>query len=226
MTGLYLAGRGQQHLDRDRIIAASAAIAPYGRERCMQLAANDNSTPAAVAGRKEWHAASLSALIGHIVSIHHGYPKAELPRIQKLLEVVYAANKERDAATLSALPGIFFLMKDELDLHMHKEEGMLFPSIEETERAADGGCSACHAGALVYPIRAMLGEHESAISSMERIREITRNYALPPHAGDQYRGLFQDLEALERDLQRHIHLEDEVLFPRVLALQSRDRCTL
>jgi regulator of cell morphogenesis and NO signaling len=182
----------------------------------MQFAANNDVG----AGQQDWTTAPLSALMGHIVSVHHEYLKLELPRLQKQLELVYAANKERDAATLAPLPGIFFLMKDELDLHMHKEEGMLFPAIEQAERAASGGTLAGQDGTLMYPIRVMLAEHENATSSMERIRKITRNYALPVHAGDLYRGLFLGFEALERELERHIHLENDILFPRALALQS------
>jgi regulator of cell morphogenesis and NO signaling len=111
-------------------------------------------------------------------------------------------------------------MKDELDLHMHKEERVLFPAIEETERAANGGPAASHVGASYYPIRVMVAEHESATAPMERIREIARNYTLPAHASDLYGRLFLGFKALERDLQRHIYMENEILFPRAMALQS------
>src|SRR5947209_7772975 len=87
-------------------------------------AVRDNMLSAAPETR-DWNAEPLAALIGHIVSVHHEYLKLELPRIQKRLEAVYAAHRERDAATLAPLPGIFFIMKDELELHMHKEERML-----------------------------------------------------------------------------------------------------
>jgi len=103
---------------------------------------------------------------------------------------------------------------------MHKEECTLFPAIEETERAANGGHPASHVGELIYPIRVMLAEHESATASMEKIRQITRDYAAPAHACDLYRGLFWAFAELERDLQRHIRLENDILFPRALALQS------
>jgi iron-sulfur cluster repair protein YtfE (RIC family) len=122
----------------------------------------------------------------------------ELPRIQKRLEVVYATHRERDAATLAPLPGIFFLMKDDLELHMHKEERMLFPAIEESERAAKGGCLPPFPfGSLANPIRVMLAEHESVGASLDQIRGITKNYELPPHACETYRALFKGFEALE-----------------------------
>jgi regulator of cell morphogenesis and NO signaling len=169
---------------------------------------------------RDWKAEPLSALIGHIVSVHHGYLKLELPRIQERLEVVYATHRERDGATLAPLPEIFFPMKDELELHMHKEERMLFPAIEESERAAKGGCLPPFPfGSLANPIRVMLAEHESAGASLDQIRAITKNYELPSHACETYRALFKGFESLERDLHMHIHLENNILFPRALALQ-------
>lgn len=174
----------------------------------------------AAPGTQDWKTESLGALIGHIVSVHHEYLKLELPRIQKRLNLVLAAHRERDAATLARLPEIFFLMKDELELHMHKEERMLFPAIEESERAAKCGCLPPFPfGSLAHPIRVMLAEHESAGASLDQVRAITKNYALPSHACETYRALFKGFEALERDLHMHIHLENNILFPRALALQ-------
>jgi regulator of cell morphogenesis and NO signaling len=171
-------------------------------------------------GPRDWNTAPLAELIGHIVSVHHRYLKLEMPRIQKRLDAVYAAHKERDGAMLAPLPGIFFLMKDELELHMRKEECMLFPAIEEAERAArDGYVPSFPFGTLANPIRMMLSEHDSAGSSLEQIRKITRNYELPSYACETYRALFNGFEAIERDLHLHIHLENNILFPRALALQ-------
>jgi regulator of cell morphogenesis and NO signaling len=186
----------------------------------MQFAADGDSMLDGKAGQHHWGDAPLSALIGHIVSVHHEFLKTELPRVEKLLEVAYSVHRATDSATLAPLPGIFFLMKDELDLHMHKEEAMLFPAIEEAERAATGGYAASHVAALRYPISVMLGEHESATSTRQQIRKITRDYALPTRASDLYCALFLGFEALERDLECHVRLENEILFPRAMALQS------
>jgi len=111
-------------------------------------------------------------------------------------------------------------MTNELELHMRKEERMLFPAIEEAERAAKGGCRPSFPfGSLDNPIGVMLEEHESVGASLDQFRVITRNYDLPPHACEKYRSLFKGFEALERDLHMHIHLENNILFPRALALQ-------
>lgn len=169
---------------------------------------------------RDWKTEPLSALTSHIVSVHHRYLKLELPRIQQQLEVIYATHRERDGATLAPLPGIFFLMKDDLDLHMHQEERMLFPAIEELERAAKGGgLPPFPFGSLANPIRAILTGQESADASLEQIRAMTKNYELPSHACESYLALFKSFESLERDLHMHSDLETNVLFPRALALQ-------
>jgi regulator of cell morphogenesis and NO signaling len=168
-------------------------------------------------GQQDWKTVPLSVLIRHIVSVHHEYLKIELLRIQRQLDAVYAAS-HRGVATLAPLPGIFFLMKDELDLHMHKEESTLFPAIARAERAAKARQAGYRADELAFPICAMLAEHESAVSSLDEIREITRNYTVPDHACDLHRNLFVGLETLERDLRSHVDLENEVLFSRATAL--------
>jgi len=173
------------------------------------------------AGRHDWRVEPLSALVEHIVSTHHEYLKSELPRLQKRLEAVYAAHRERDSATLASLPGIFFLMREELTLHMQKEERMLFPAIAVAERAIQKGFRPSFPfGSLANPIRVMLGEHDSAGSALEQIRRITRNYELPAHACETYRALLVGFQELERDLHMHIHLENNLLFPRALELQA------
>jgi regulator of cell morphogenesis and NO signaling len=187
----------------------------------MSFDLNSDTMLSAAAGQSDWSGVPLSVLIAHIVSAHHGYLKLELPRIQRQLEAVYATHRERDAATLAPLPGLLFLMTEDLHFHMQKEENTLFHAIEESEQAASSGASASSSfGTLANPIHVMLAEHENAVSSLEQMRRITRNYELPSHACDAYRSLFQGFEALERDFRTHIHLENDILFPRALALQA------
>ncbi len=170
---------------------------------------------------QNWQTAPLAELIDHIVAKHHEYLKLELPRLEQRLNAVYRAHRDKDDGRLARLPEIFFLMKDELELHMHKEEGMLFPAIEHAERAANVGWrTELPFGSLANPVRVMLAEHDSAGDALSQIRSTTRNYELPPYACNTYRALFQGLEELERDLHLHIHLENNILFPRALALEA------
>lgn len=166
----------------------------------------------------DWNTAPLGTLIKHIVSRHHEYLKLELPRLEQRLRKARAARENADRDTLTPLPDLFYPMKDELDLHMHKEELMLFPAIEQMARP--GGMALFPFGSLSNPIRVMMAEHDSAFVALSEIRRVTRNYELPADARAIQRELFEGLEALERDLRQHVHLENDILFPRALALES------
>ena len=170
-------------------------------------------TAGAVAG--DWNSLSLAELIAHLISQHHEYLRIELPRLQQCLYAVYRAYRAQYSATLASLPSLLFLMKDDLDLHMHKEELVLFPAIEKLEREAPPS------GSLSSPIRTMLSEHDSTTGALGDIRRITRDYQLPVHACDRYRALFRDFEALERGLQFHRYLEESILFPRTLSMECQ-----
>ena len=164
---------------------------------------------------RDWNSASLAELIAHLISQHPEYLQIDLPRLQQCLNAVYETYKAQDRATLASLPNLLFLMKDDLDLHMRKEERVLFPAIEKMEREAPPR------GAMPNRISEMLSEHDSTAEALSNIRRITRDYQLPPHACDRYRALFQAFETLERGLRFHMYLEESVLFLRDLSLECR-----
>ena len=138
----------------------------------------------------DWTSVSLAELIAHLISQHHEYLRIELPRLQQCLYAVYETYRAQDSATLASLPSLLFLMKGDLDLHMRKEELVLFPAIEKLEREAPPS------GSLSSPIRTMLSEHDSTAGALGDIRRITRDYQLPAHACARYRALFRDLQDL------------------------------
>ena len=173
--------------------------------------------PTAGAAAGDWNSLSLAELIAHLISQHHEYLRIELPRLQQCLYAVYETYRAQDSATLAPLPSLLFLMKDDLDLHMRKEELVLLPAIEKLEREDPPSSG------LSSRIRTMLSEHDSTAEALSDIRRITRGYLLPAYACDTYRALFRDLEALERGLQFHMYLEESVLFPRALSLESQRR---
>jgi len=161
----------------------------------------------------DWNTAPLGALVKHIVSRHHEYLKLELPRLAQRLSKSIAVS---DA--LAPIADFFYPMQQELELHMHKEEMMLFPAIEQMARP--GGVAMFPFGSLANPIRVMMAEHDSAFDALSEIRGATGNYALPADARAVQRELFEGMEALERDLREHVHLENDILFPRALLLES------
>jgi regulator of cell morphogenesis and NO signaling len=170
----------------------------------------------------DWSAAPLPQLVRHILATHHEYLKLELPRLGQRLEKVMKIYGEKDAETLAGLPGPFGALSAELDGHMHKEELLLFPAIERYEAAVSSGSPLppLPFGSIANPIRVMEREHDSAGNALRQMRDATRGYRVPEHACVTYRSLLDGLRELEADLHKHIHLENNILFPRAIALEA------
>jgi regulator of cell morphogenesis and NO signaling len=154
-------------------------------------------------------------LIDHIVGTHHVYLKTQLPRLEGMLHKILSKHSERYGQMLGPLSRVFLEMKGELDGHLMKEEMILFPLIRGLE---SGEGPASHCGWVGNPIRVMLMEHDSAGTALAEMRRISSGYSAPEDACNTFRAFFWELEALERDLHLHIHLENNVLFPRTLEL--------
>ncbi|MBZ5624793.1 MAG: iron-sulfur cluster repair di-iron protein [Acidobacteriia bacterium] len=164
----------------------------------------------------DWQSASLPALIDHILNSHHAYLKSELPRLEAMLEKILSKHSERHGDVLRPLAAAFGPMKEELGSHMMKEEMILFPLIRQI---AAGSKTPGHCGSVRNPIRVMLLEHDSAGDALARIREVTSGYAPPEDACNTFRAFYYELAELESDLHRHIHLENNILFPRAIELE-------
>jgi regulator of cell morphogenesis and NO signaling len=166
---------------------------------------------------EDWSEAGLGALIDHIITRHHTYLKTNLPRIQAMLDKVVSKHSSLHGAMLETLARTFAAMKEELEAHLMKEEMILFPMIRALE---EGQAARSHCGFIGNPIRVMLMEHDSAGSALAEMRRATSGYSAPETACNTFRALFYELEALEGDLHLHIHLENNVLFPRALSLTA------
>ena len=114
-------------------------------------------------------------------------------------------------------------LADELFVHMRKEEAVLFPYIEQLDRAVAGNRSVPtpHFGTVNNPVRMMMFEHERAGEMLRTMRSLSADYTAPADACPSYLGLYAGLEDLERDLHRHIHLENNVLFPKAIEMESQ-----
>jgi len=180
----------------------------------------------AAAGRpadlRDWNAASFAELIDHIVSTHHAYMKSELPRLDAMLAKVLNAHGANHGDSLVPLSRTFAGLREEIEGHLAKEEMVLFPMIRKMEAARAAGTAAPvnHCGSVNNPIHVMEHEHESAGRALESMRAVTGNYTLPEGACNTYRALFSGLEEMEADLHRHIHLENNILFPRAARLEA------
>ena len=159
------------------------------------------------------------ALIGYIVGNHHGYVRRALPSLVANARKIAAVHGSRHPELLEVAQ-LAEVVAAEMISHMMKEERMLFPYIAELAAAARDGRPAAAApfGPVEHPIRMMEDEHESAGACMARIRELTGGFTVPGDGCTTYRICFQELEAFEADLHAHVHLENNLLFPKALAL--------
>jgi regulator of cell morphogenesis and NO signaling len=179
-----------------------------------------NSTPLDALAQQEWKA--LDALTRHIVDRHHRYVKETVPVVNGWLDDVVDRDGGRHPE-VARMREAFLTLGEELLSHMAKEENILFPFIDELA-AADRAGSRLPVGpfgTVLHPVRVMEADHREALDLMLRLRELSSGFAIPGDASETYRLCCAELERFEADLQRHIELENTVLFPAALELEQR-----
>ena len=170
---------------------------------------------------RDWQALSQAELITHIVDKHHAFTREELVRLEALLAKVSGVHGQNHPE-LFQIQDHFAKLRGELEPHMLKEESVLFPFIVRMEEAAmvNQTLPPPPFRTVQNPVRVMMAEHETAGYILERIREASSDYAVPPDGCISYKTLYSALTALEVDLHQHIHLENNILFPRALATEN------
>ncbi len=166
--------------------------------------------------------ASLAELIDHIVAKHHVFTKTELQRLRALIDKVHSVHGENHPE-LTQLRTLFQNLSSELEPHMLKEEMVLFPYIVRLETASrhQQSVSTPPFVTVANPVRMMMLEHEAAGYLLERIRKLTNDYTVPPDGCFSYKTLYEALTELEKDLHQHIHLENNILFPRAVQMEGQ-----
>jgi regulator of cell morphogenesis and NO signaling len=161
-------------------------------------------------------------LADYIENVHHTFVRENLPILQAFGDKVARVHGHHDVELIEIASRIHELIT-EMTSHMQKEEQILFPYVRELVRAEKEGRAPESAGfgSVDNPIRVMEEEHEHAGAIMARQRELTRDFTPPEHACNTYRALFVKLEEFEEDLHRHVHLENNILFPAAKALEAR-----
>jgi regulator of cell morphogenesis and NO signaling len=197
-----------------------------GVELAVLVAALGQSLQAASPGTaptdKDWYAASLGELVDHIVKVHHRYMHDALPRLRMLIQKVLNAHGLNHGDMLRQVQALYGALDAELSSHLMKEEQILFPYVVAVEAHARDGAEqpvACF-GSVRSPIQQMEHEHESAGGLLVELREVTGNYALPPDACPTFAALYEGLQEMEADLHQHIHLENNILFPRAIECEG------
>ncbi len=153
-------------------------------------------------------------LVNHIVTTHHYYVKNAMPMITGHLDKV-AAKHGDSFPEMVRVRELFSVIHQEMDLHMKKEEAILFPRILEMGKAGGDG-NEFPAAYLSGPIAMMEHEHENAGDMMFEIRNLTHNYSVPTGACTTFRVCLSELREFEDDLHQHVHLENNILFPKAL----------
>jgi regulator of cell morphogenesis and NO signaling len=165
----------------------------------------------------DWANASLSDLADHISTVHHGYLKEELPRIEYLADRVLNAHGAK-YEHLTELNEVVHRLSAELQNHTQKEDNVLFPWIKKLETASSR--SDLDSSSVSNPIRVMEAEHDEAGAGLEKIKQLTNNYTPPSDTCNTHRVFLSALQELEADLHTHIHKENSILFPRAIARES------
>jgi regulator of cell morphogenesis and NO signaling len=161
----------------------------------------------------------LETLIAYIVGHHHAYVRTAMPAIAAHTQRV-AASHGAEQPELRQVARIFEELVLEMTSHMAKEENILFPYIvaaADPARRVDELPEAPF-GRIDNPLRVMEAEHEAAGAAMAEIRRLTHGYHAPENVCATFRVCMQELEAFERNLHEHVHLENNVLFPRARTL--------
>jgi regulator of cell morphogenesis and NO signaling len=170
----------------------------------------------------DWQNESLGSLLAYIVDMHHVFTRKELTRLEALLNKVYSVHGQNHPELLK-LQTLFQTMKEDLLPHMLKEEQVLFPYIERLEKAISDSQSVQRPffGTVQNPVRMMMFEHDTVGGILGEMRQITANYRVPPEGCISYKTLYQALQDFEYDLHQHIHLENNLAFPRAIEIENK-----
>lgn len=160
---------------------------------------------AAVPDSPRWHERPLSDLVAHIVGFYHRRLRETLPDLHAMAQKVEMRHADKASCPRGLAAHLEAVHASVLD-HLEKEEQILFPLI-----------LAGHGSRAQGPIHVMEVEHDNHRANLERTRALTASLTAPEEACTTWRALYLGLQQLEQELMEHIHLENNVLFPRALA---------
>lgn len=158
----------------------------------------------------------------YIINTHHNYVRESIPFLSEISQKVARVHGEHHPE-LVKVAEVFAGIAADLSMHLMKEENILFPYIKEMVLAKKTGMPLPQAqfGQVANPITVMEQEHEGAGEDLSEIRELTNNYDVPADACTSYRILFKKLEEFEDDLHQHVHMENNILFPKAIELEKQ-----
>jgi regulator of cell morphogenesis and NO signaling len=199
--------------------ACQAAGRPV-EEVLRSLEAAETATQAEP-GATDWSRESLASLMNHIVEKHHTFCRQELSRVEPLLAKVSEVHGAKHPE-LHRLKSLFSGMSKELLMHLVKEEQALFPYIARMEDAVTRKTPFPRPpfGTVQNPVRMMVLEHDNAGAVLHEMRKLSGDYQVPADGCGSYRALYDELKTFESDMHQHVHLENNILFPRAVAMED------
>lgn len=166
----------------------------------------------------DWTKTTLKELVDHIITCYHNPLREQLPRLSQMaLKVakVHGANHPE----MVKVSDILSSFKESLEMHMQKEEMILFPAISRIEAGGSPKLFGC-GGGIEHPISVMLQEHDDAGEALCAMSKLTNGYTPPPDACNTFRVLLRSLADLESEMHQHVHKENNILFPRALSVAA------
>jgi regulator of cell morphogenesis and NO signaling len=205
----------------DKTLSEACATAGVEISNLEGLLEQASRAAVQTSGSIDFQKATLRELIDHILEKHHVYTKDEMLRLEPLMAKVISVHGGNHAE-LNELGALFQQICADLKPHMFKEEQVLFPHVLEMERSVLENRPAPFApfGTVKNPVRMMMMEHDTVGDLLRELRASSSNYTVPADGCISYQTLYQALEAFEQDLHQHIHLENNILFPRAVELEQ------
>jgi regulator of cell morphogenesis and NO signaling len=193
----------EKNLDLQKVLNELTNLSNYG---------NGKENP------NEWQ---LDFLVDYIINNHHQYVRRMIPVITLHVDKVASVHGNNHPETIQ-IADLFLAIREELEMHMMKEERILFPQIKQmnlTQKENSQYFSPTF-GTIQNPIRMMEYEHTTAGDALYQIRDLSNNYSHPEDACNTFKALYSELKEFEEDLHKHIHLENNILFPKSIILEA------
>jgi regulator of cell morphogenesis and NO signaling len=199
----------------------ACAAAGASLDQVLDALEMEDETARAAQPVPDWQNEPLSGLAAHIKNTHHKYTREEIVRLTTLLQKVCSVHG-KNHPELFEVQSTFSGLAQELTTHMMKEEMVLFPYIVRLEEAVIQKAPVLPApfGTVANPVAMMEQEHDSAGTALRTMRKASSGFVAPADACVSYQTLYKALAAFETDLHQHIHLENNILFPRAIAMEN------
>lgn len=181
------------------------------------------SAPQPAKSETDWNKRPLADLIQWIVNEHHSFLEAALPRLRQKLIDATRLDCGKNHSLLREITQVLIILSNEMHEHLIKEESVLFPYIISLEKALRHHKPRPYTpfGKMSNPISMMEDEHKDVHSTLARMRELSKRLVLHQNFEPALHDFLSGLDSLERDIDQHTHLENDILFPNARGLDAR-----